>query len=410
MKKYIAVLIGLVSTLAISRTWATNGDNLEGIGSVSEALGGTGVAAPQDGLSALVNNPAGLSFLQTENKSEATIGTSLFKPDVKANITTPGGTLSGNSDDKVSVIPYLSYFTPHDTHWSYGIGIYGASGMGVDYRGKNWDLDGNPANGYEGDVFTEYTSLKVAPAISYKANEHISAGISLHGNYSTLDLGQGEADDIGAGFQAGIVYQTGPLQFGASYTSPQKADFDDVYNFDAFAGDTVKDSLTLEQPSVYAAGVAWKAADNLLIELNIKQLAWGSADGYGDFGWDDQWVYAIGAQLETTDKLTLRAGFNYGEHPLENNDGWNPQGVTTVQGKQVSTFGYEYLRTVGFPAIVESHVTVGFGYQINETLSFDAAYMHAFETSFSSTSAGKAISLASDLSEDSISFGLTKVF
>ena len=49
--------------------WATNGDSLEGIGAVSEALGGTGVAAPQDGLTAIVNNPAGSGLHAGRGKS-----------------------------------------------------------------------------------------------------------------------------------------------------------------------------------------------------------------------------------------------------------------------------------------------------------------------------------------------------
>ena len=399
----LSIAMALIGTQA---AFATNGDSLEGIGAVSEALGGTGVAAPQDGLTAIVNNPAGLSFTPGGTKPEATVGVTLFQPDVKAKIGTPGGTLSGDSDDPLSVIPYLSYSQPINDKVNLGIGAYGVSGMGVDYRDKHWDLDGNPANGYEGDLFSQYSSLKIAPAASYKVLDNLSVGVAPQFNYSTLDLGQGKVDAVGGGVELGTTYKAGPAQLGASYTTAQKAEFKDVYNFDAFAGDTHKDTLTLEQPAIYAGGVSVQASKQLLLEFDTKYLSWGDSEGYSDFDWKNQWVYAVGAQYKATEKLDLRAGFNYAKNPVNQHTGWNPQGISTVQGKQVPTFGYELIRNVGFPAIVQSHATVGFGYKLTESLTLNAVYAHAFEEKQTSSSAGNAINFESTLSEDSLGISL----
>lgn len=403
---------GLAATLALlvsHSAFATNGDILEGIGATSEALGGTGVAAPQDSLTAIVNNPAGLSFTPSADKGDATVGTTFFQPDVKAKISTPAGTLSGSSDDPVSIIPFLGLSKPLNDKWSLGFGAYGVAGLGVDYRGQGWDL--NPANpGNEGDVHTAFGNLKIAPALSYKAGENFSVGAAVQGNYSTLDLGQEETDALGAGLLVGATYKVGSVQIGASYTTPQKAKFEKVYNFDAFAGDTQKDDLTLEQPAIYAAGLSWEPTDTLLFEVNAKHLGWADAEGYSDFDWEDQWVYAIGAQYKASEALALRAGFNYAQNPVAQHNGWNPQGISTVQGKQVPTFGYELLRNVGFPAIVESHLTLGFGYQITDALALNAAYLHAFEQELTSTSAGGAIGFESTLSEDSLGLSLSWAF
>ena len=403
--------IGLLAIFLLAQaSRATNGDSLEGIGAASEALGGTGVAAPQDGLTALVNNPAGLAFAPGADNPEATVGLTLFQPQVSATIATPAGTLSGDSDDPLSLSPYLGYSQPLNDKVNVGFGAYGVSGRGVDYRGKEWDLDGNSANGYEGDLFSEYSSLKVAPAISYKLNQSLSLGAALHGNYSTLDFDQGKAEAVSAGLQLGAIYKLGPVQLGASYTTPQKSKFEEVYNFDAFAGDTEKDDLTLEQPAVYAGGVAWRAHEKLRVEVNAKYLPWAESEGYEDFDWENQWVFAIGAQFEATEKLTVRAGYNYAENPVKEHNGWNPEGATTVQGKQVPTFGYEMLRNVGFPAIVESHLTLGFGYRLTEALALNVAYAHVFENEISSSSIGDAIQLGSTLSEDSLGVGLAWAF
>jgi long-chain fatty acid transport protein len=87
-------------------------------------------------------------------------------------------------------------------------------------------------------------------------------------------------------------------------------------------------------------------------------------------------------------------------------------GVTQVQGKSVPTFGYEMLRIIGFPAIVESHLTIGGSYKITDDMSIHLAYMHAFENTISETSAGgpMAVTLASDLEEDTYSFSLAWAF
>ncbi len=411
MKK-IQILVVIAELLYLSApfSFATNGDIMEGIGAVSEALGGTGVAAPQDSLTALVNNPAGLAFTPASSQTEISFGVTFFQPTVKAKLSTPGGTLSGDSDDPVSFIPFLSYSQPLDEKWNIGFGAYGVSGMGVDYRGKGWDLDGNPANGYEGEAFSKYSSMKLAPAVSYKITDDFSVGAALHVNYSMLDLDQKKTDDLSAGATLGAIYKIGSVQVGASYTTPQESTFKDVYNFDAFMGDTEQDNLTLEQPAVYAVGVAWSPTEDWLIEFNTKYLTWADSEGYDDFDWENQLVYAIGTQYRVTEKFVLRAGFNYAENPVKEHNGWNPQGVTEIQGKSVPTMGYELLRNVGFPAIVESHLTLGFGVALSDTLALNVSYAHAFEKTIRSSSMGDAIQFESSLSEDSIGVGLTWVY
>jgi long-chain fatty acid transport protein len=406
----IQIVGAALSFLVLQTAHATNGDSLEGVGAISLALGGTGVAAPQDGLTAIVNNPAGLAFTPGSENPELTVGLTLFQPVVNARITTPGGSLSGDSDDPLSLIPYLSYNQPLNDRVILGFGAFGVSGMGVDYRGKGWDLDGNPANGYEGDLYSKYSSLKLAPAVSYKVDDAFSLGAALHGNYSTLDFDQGEADDVSVGAALGATYRVGEFQLGASYTTPQKSTFEDVYNFDAFTGDTQKDDLSLEQPAIYSGGVAWQPNGRWLVEFDAKYLPWGESEGYEDFDWDNQWVYALGTQYKATEKLDLRAGFNYAANPVKEHNGWDPQGVTSIQGTAIPTFGYEMFRNIGFPAIVESHLTLGFGYQLTETLAVNVAYAHVFENEVTSTSIGNAIRLESTLSEDSLGIGLAWAF
>ena len=164
---------------------------------------------------------------------------------------------------------------------------------------------------------------------------------------------------------------------------------------------------------------------NLLVEADVKWLNWSDADGYSDFDWEDQWVYALGIQVEPVKKFSLRAGFNYAKNPLKKHSNFDgsfdfsnpeqpvPNSINRVQGKILPTYYYEAFRIIGFPAIVEKHLTFGAGYKITERFSMNAGYMHAFENTISERGInplGQPITIESKLSEDSLDFGLTWYF
>jgi long-chain fatty acid transport protein len=395
---------------------ATNGDNLMGVGPVSRAMGGVGIAMPQDSVTAIFQNPAALGACPCGSQSESIFGATVFDPTVTARITvpTPAGpyTMTAESDGQPYVIPAIGVTMSANDKLRLGVGAYGVSGMGVDYRNNGWDLDGNPANGYEGDLYTKLEIMKFAGMASYQVLDNLALGIALNGTYNNLDLSQGGAHDYSWGGQVGALLQLGMFSVGATYKAAEKATHEKVYNFDEFMGSFTQDSMTLDAPSTFGLGVAVMPTKRLVIEADTKYIDWANADGYDDFDWNSQWTFGLGAQLETTEKLTLRCGYNYGENPIEEHNNWNPRGVTQVQGKSVSTFGYEMLRIIGFPAIVESHATIGASYKVTPDFSVHLGYMHAFENTISETSAGgpMAVKLESDLSIDSYSFSLAWAF
>ncbi|MGA8241696.1 MAG: hypothetical protein WB818_14080 [Desulfobacterales bacterium] len=62
MRKTNAIIVVLAFALALApAALATNGDALIGVGPISRAMGGAGVAAPQDAISAIFANPAAMS-------------------------------------------------------------------------------------------------------------------------------------------------------------------------------------------------------------------------------------------------------------------------------------------------------------------------------------------------------------
>ena len=414
MRNWVSVAVTCGILCGAGSALATNGDDLMGVGPISRSMGGVGIAVPQDSITAIFANPAALGACPCGVQSETVFGATIFAPTVKARIgmQTPAGRMSysGESEGLPFVIPAFGVTMALNEDWRMGVGAYGVSGMGVDYRNNRWDMDGNPANGYEGDLYTKLEIMKFAAMASYQAADSLALGLSLQGAYNNLDFGQGSSHDYSYGAQVGVLWQLGMVSLGASYTMPQEAKFERVYNFDAFMGDDMMDDLTLEAPAKYGVGIAFAVTDRLLFEVDGKYLDWENAKGYDDFDWEGQWVFGAGVQYVATPKLTLRTGVNYGKSPVKEHDGFNPMGVSTVQGKSVPTMGYEMLRVVGFPAVTETHAAAGVGYKVTDDFTVNLAYMHAFENTISETSAGGAVTLEADLAEDSYSMSMAWAF
>jgi long-chain fatty acid transport protein len=223
-----AVLITLLALASASRA-STNGDNLLGVGASARALGGVGVAEPQDAIGAISSNPATLSFLGADLASEADLSFTFFLPHVSAVV----GGVSADSASKTYIIPSLAIAGPigdKGSPWDYGLAVYGAVGLGVDYR--NSALAGN-LTGVPYPILpsshTQLEILKVAPSVSYRISTEWSAGLAFQVDEGRLDLGNGSNSGYGYGLQPGITFHpTNQLGFGLTYISPQAITYDKV--------------------------------------------------------------------------------------------------------------------------------------------------------------------------------------
>lgn len=402
MKRGLVIVfltLGLL-TMISPAAFATNGDNLIGIGPISRAMGGVGVAAPQEAISAIFANPAAMCFGSYCPGSEAVFGGTYFDPTVESKIRYPYpglGMLSGSSQSRMKpfIVPAVAVTSPINERLRFGIGAYGVSGMGVDYK------DREPAYG---DLYTKIEIMKFAPNLAYLVTPDFSIGASLSVDYGNADLGSGGAHNYTIGLQLGALYHMGVFNFGASYITPQKITHERVADFD---GNGTMDDLALESPHTFIFGVAAQPSQKLLAEFDMRWYNWADAKGYEDFDWDNQWVFALGVQYRPIGPLALRAGFNYGKSPVKEHNGFDLMGATAVQGVNVNNLNYEMLRVVGFPAIVQKHLTLGIGYDLTKRVILNLSYMHAFEETIKEVSAGNMASLESSLSENSYSFGLT---
>jgi len=87
MKKVLILMLALVMVMGLAGiSMATNGDNLIGIGAISRAMGGVGIAAPQDAISATFANPAGMCFGPYCPGSEVNFDGTAFIPSPSASV------------------------------------------------------------------------------------------------------------------------------------------------------------------------------------------------------------------------------------------------------------------------------------------------------------------------------------
>jgi len=280
MKKIfkMSVMVGLV-VLWASLALATNGDNLIGVGPISRSMGGVGIAAPQDAISAVFSNPAAMCFGPYCPASEFNFAGTLFMPKVDATVNLGGQSIKANSADNVYTIPAIGISTPITKTmplWRFGLAAYGVSGLGVDYRNTVLDqpryanFGGYPlVAGY----YTQLQIMKFAPAIAFEPNRQISFGLAAHMDYASLDLGSGSSTSYAFGAQLGVLYRPlDQLSLGATYITPQKNTFDRVADFN---GDGVRDSFDLESPQQAGLGIAYDILPNkLLVEIDGKWINW----------------------------------------------------------------------------------------------------------------------------------------
>jgi len=410
-----------------SGAFATNGDNLIGIGPNARAMGGTGIAAPQDAISAVFANPAAMCVGPYCPSSSFDFAGTLFMPHVKAEVVHAGSVAEDSSASSVYAIPAIGLSVPITDKlpvWRFGIAAYGVTGLGVDYRGGALDNSsyynfggGKTAPLIQGD-YTSLQVMKFAPALSVLLTDKLSLGMAVHIDYAMLDLRNGTSPAYSAGGQLGLIFMpTDSINLGLSYTSPQETIHDNI-NLPNL------NRLKLESPTQLGVGASYEipSAMNLLVETDVKWLNWANAAGYKDFDWKNQLVYAIGLKAEPIKKFTVRAGFNYAKNPVEEHNGFNgsfnpstgmPNSAVNVQGTIFPAYYYETFRIIGFPAVAEKHVTCGVGYNFTKQFSMNLGYMHAFEKTISESGTdpfGQAVSLKSTLSEDSLDFGLTWYF
>ncbi len=405
MKYSIKLATTTFLMLSSTALLATNGDIMIGQGAKSISMGGVGIGKSFGSDSGLAN-PALISSVK---HSEISASVTAFMPDVKFGAF---GFDKRSSTSDLSFIPEFSYVRNLNA-WAIGIQASGVAGMGVDYDNTvNTTKDNGSSN-----MQTELQLFKVAVPVSYKLFKGLSLGVEPVVQFGSLQInymkGNGKMSDnpkstyTGLGFEVGAAYTFNGWTIGTVYKSEIEMSYaNNISNaLNDFKISSVTSGDKLTQPSEYGVGLSYIYHDNT-IAFDYKVISWSTASGYGNFNWQDQSVFAIGYQHIFTN-LALRVGYNYADSPIVQ------QNSATYDGSALN-----YFNLVGFPGIVEHHLTFGLGYSFSKALSLDAAFVYAPEVkkSYDITAMSTAIGYPSPASanvshsQSSFTAGLTYKF
>ncbi len=399
VKSIILVIILAVTIFYSEVSFATNGMQIIGTGPVVRSMGGAGSALPLDA-AAVMTNPASISQLG----GRVDFGASYFVPSSKYKVTTAAG-YSVDSNERTSStgpspIPAFGLVLPINDTTTFGVGAYGTAGMGVDYTN----------NLYNNTTYTNLAIMKFAPAVSYKVNTNLSIGAAVNIDYATMGYNAGRSNanaivphetnaQYGYGLQLGALYKINDLiQVGLGYISLQ--DFGD-FRYNTTSGE---DKLTFDQPQNLILGFGITPADNIRIAADVKWIEWSATvgknmpkysanaanNGAWNMNWENQIVYALGLEYDATKDVKVRAGFNYGKNPLDKNQAFE---------------------SIAFPAVQESHYTVGVGWGLSQNSALNLGFMYAPTVTQTGANAMQGItSYETSLSETSLELGLSYKF
>jgi long-chain fatty acid transport protein len=336
--------------------------------------------------------------------SRADFNMEMFNPNRRVDLSSfNGGANEGGS--RMYGVPAIGWTAPafNRTDVYFGGGMYGTSGLGVDYDVFNAGAFG------QADIFTAIQFWKMAPTVAARVTDRLTLGIALNGDYQSVEIKEAfrgivlpgapplvsldlsrSPGTFGIGTTLGAMYKAHDrVDIGFSYSSQQY--FQDteyrlpagaVTNFPQSNGTATNAAagrydLDLNYPQQWALGVAARPMDRWLVSFDVKWINWaathdavklkGSFMLNGTqpidtialpFGWDNQWVFAVGTQYQVTDAFAVRAGFNHAKAPIDEADVFN---------------------NLAFPAVVEDHLTLGATYRLGDHWEMSGAYKKALK-------------------------------
>ena len=393
--------------------FATNGYFAHGYGMKAKGMGGAATAMSADAFGG-ANNPA--SMVWVGNRID--FGADLFSPrrsSQRAGSTGGGAGMDGSatSDSNYFIVPEFGYNRMINPNLSLGVTVYGNGGMNTDYPGGQIPA-GTACNGFNsrgaagapfnllcgsGKLNMDMMQLIVAPTAAYKVTPNHSLGISpllayqrfkvdgLQGFVGYTPSGttnfltnQGYDSSTGWGVRVGWMGKlSDTLTVGAAYSTKMKMGKFNKYK-ELFA-----DQGEFDIPSNFNLGLAFKATPKATVAVDYQRINYsgvssianpstnfgaaigstlGVAGGRG-FGWGDVNVFKVGVEYEYSQNLTLRAGLNHGDNP--------------IQGRDV-TFN------IIAPGVVQDHMTLGLTHKTRTGGELTLSYMHAFSKSVTAPS------------------------
>lgn len=407
---------------------AGNGLNLIGFGAESIGMGGADLAVARD-TTAMNTNPAGLA--QIPGGRLDVYGALAYQIDVAHRDQLGNDQEVSNRNIYFGSGGYSRRIGESPFH--VGFGFFAQGGAGAVYK----------------DLITpfgtrdEFSSLmrigKVTPSVAYRVSDRLLVGASLQVAYadvrqkvfpntsffdpvdpsrSFFGIEVKDMAGIGLGAKLGVLYRASDrLAVGAAYTSRMSLPLEDgkvVLNMEAagLGRVTYRDAQIdgLELPQEAGIGVSFRPVRPLLLAVDLSWIDWSGSmkrttlratdpdtpgvppvlESTTKLNWRDQYVVAIGVAYDATDRIILRAGYNYGRNPIPN-ETLNPVMAVFAQHHVTAGGGYKISRTwhadLAVEYLVKGKVTYNnpdlpFGpgaQEVGETVAFHLMASHVWE-------------------------------
>lgn len=390
-KSKLALAVAAAAGLTFSSgAFATNGILQAGNGMVAHGFGGAGLSNAGEAAAGM-DNPA----LISQTGDAVSVAWSIFSPD--RTVSQGGADMA--SDAKMFAIPQAAFTSKVNNSVSWGIMAYALGGMNTDYRsGPNLNSGACPGPSCPTPSFAspqsvDLSGLILAPTVSYAFTKDVSAGASLIIGYENLRVrnlfGQAaygfagnEGSTMAYGVKLGVDAKVANgISIGAMVQPKLSAGELDFFK-QQLAGFGFTGDAQLTLPNEFGVGTKIAVGSNVDIVADILYYQWSDVDVFKFFGWEDQTVFKVGAEFRPTESVALRAGLNYGKSPIKG-------GNTTTPGMDAATANYP------FPAISETHVTLGMGYKMDKNMTVNAYYLYSPKnTETSADGSGVEISMS----------------
>lgn len=377
---------------------ATDGYFSHGYGMKAKGMGGAATAMADDAMGG-ANNPAAMVFAG----DRLDIGLDWFRP-IRSSDDSGRGARAGKSDSESNnfFVPEFGYNKMLSSKMSLGITVYGNGGMNTDYPGGEVPAGQCGASAANllcgsGRLGMNLEQLIIAPTLAYKLNENHSIGVSplfgyqkfkaeglqAFGGISTSPTNltnQGNDTATGWGVRIGWMGKVSDrVTLGAAYSSKIS-----MSKFDKYKG-LFADQGSFDVPENYNIGIAVQATPSLLVAADYQRINYGGvkaianpstqpgcftgaeasclggSNGIG-FGWKDVDVWKLGVEYKYSSNLTLRAGYNHTDNPIQSRD---------------VTFN------IIAPGVITDHVTLGFTYGLSDKSEITMSYMHGYQNEVS---------------------------
>ncbi len=382
MKKVLPIF--LLITLFSASIFA-GGFQLNEHGARAMAMGGAFTGLANDP-SAIFFNPAGITQLKG---TQFYLGSTLIAP--LGAYKVPGETKLEYEQKTNVFTPINLYVTQEITDKLYaGIGVNNPYGLGTTWPstwvGKYLALD------------TQLKSFFITPVVAYQLLDNLS--LSVGGTFAWSDVKIQrkspspvggdfnltlEGDGTAFGFAAGIFYKPLPkLSVGLSYRSEVSFDLKGTATSEPatfkhpqlgdlpFPNGNITAPLTTPQNATF--GIAYKAADNVVVTADFQYVGWSSYDKlevtFENYDLDlnplngKQNVSSVERNYENT--FIVRAGFEY-----DVNSAFKLRGGIFYDRNPVKT---EYVEPT-LPDADRVGLNIGYGAKLTENLRLDISYL-----------------------------------